>query len=216
MTKLSAENIQFIDNYLENSNVIYADIRMEMTDHVASEIENITDTNKKEPFYHVFKTYMVENKASLLSENKKFIKSVVNQNMKLILKELIAIKTILLFVSLLFSTNYFLGDLNAKSLKYIFAIPLFSMFPLALAYFIGSKKFNFSRFSGVERLGFMYTVLFQLIHFISIIIRPKIEQGINIIYILLGFTSSIILIYVFVKVSIDIIKSYMLKYKSIA
>lgn len=37
--KLTKENIQFIDNYLIKNEVKYWDIRMEMTDHIASDIE---------------------------------------------------------------------------------------------------------------------------------------------------------------------------------
>ena len=39
MKKLTKENIQFIDNYLKNSDVIFDDIRMEMVDHVATAVE---------------------------------------------------------------------------------------------------------------------------------------------------------------------------------
>lgn len=35
MVKLEKENIRFIENYLEASDIFYADIRMEMTDHIA-------------------------------------------------------------------------------------------------------------------------------------------------------------------------------------
>ena len=37
--KLTTENIQFIDNYLKSSGVIYYDIRMETLDHVATAVE---------------------------------------------------------------------------------------------------------------------------------------------------------------------------------
>ena len=37
--KLTLQDIQFIANYLKNSEVIYYDIRMEMLDHVATAVE---------------------------------------------------------------------------------------------------------------------------------------------------------------------------------
>lgn len=37
---LAPEHLQFINNYLENSGVKYLDIRYEMTDHVATALEN--------------------------------------------------------------------------------------------------------------------------------------------------------------------------------
>lgn len=39
MIKLSSENIQFIDTYLKNSDIDFIDIRVEMVDHIASDIE---------------------------------------------------------------------------------------------------------------------------------------------------------------------------------
>ncbi|NQY29060.1 MAG: hypothetical protein HRT69_06270 [Flavobacteriaceae bacterium] len=63
---LSKEELQFIDTYLKNSDVIYTDIRLELTDHVASAIEVELAENSDEIFYKVFKSYMVQNKKSLL------------------------------------------------------------------------------------------------------------------------------------------------------
>ena len=72
MEKLTTENIQFIDNYLLKSKVIYKDIRVEMVDHVASAVEERMQTNN-EIFYDAFKGFMVEHKKSLLQSQKKFI-----------------------------------------------------------------------------------------------------------------------------------------------
>ena len=55
---LSSENIQFIDNYLKNSEVIYYDIRMEMLDHVATAVEHKMQAENLD-FYDAFKSYMV-------------------------------------------------------------------------------------------------------------------------------------------------------------
>ena len=66
--KLSKENLQFIDTYLKNSEVIYIDVRMELVDHVASAIEHELTADPKLTFYEVFKQYMVENKKSLLKD----------------------------------------------------------------------------------------------------------------------------------------------------
>ena len=64
--KLTKENLQFIDTYLENSEVVYTDVRMELVDHVASAIEVKMEENSNETFYEVFKSYMIVNKKSLL------------------------------------------------------------------------------------------------------------------------------------------------------
>ena len=56
MVQLDKEQIQFIDNYLDNSDVVYADIRMEMVDHVASGIEARIDKGDTRDFYYIFKS----------------------------------------------------------------------------------------------------------------------------------------------------------------
>lgn len=215
MVRLSKEELQFIDNYLDNSDVVYADIRMEITDHVASEIETKMKANSEATFYDVFKAYMVENKAELLNDNKRFIKTVVSQNTKLIFKELVSFKTIIVFMLLLFLSNNYLVDTIVMSTKHLFAIPIFLMVIIAIIYYGFSKLYKLSRFSGVERLGFMYSVLFQFFYFVSIIIQPRIEY-LNSIIISIIFAICITLIYVFVKVTIQLMKTYFIKYKSIA
>ncbi|MNJ99349.1 hypothetical protein D3C87_171250 [compost metagenome] len=67
MSKLSGEEIQFIDNYLYNSGVRYIDIRCEMTDHVATALEAMEGD-----FGQNFSRYMISNKKELLFGNKKF------------------------------------------------------------------------------------------------------------------------------------------------
>ena len=66
---LSSENIKFIDNYLQNSEVIYYDIRMEMLDHVATAVEQKMEVENLD-FYDAFKSYMVVNKKEILKGNK--------------------------------------------------------------------------------------------------------------------------------------------------
>lgn len=67
--KLTSENIDFIDNYLKNSEVIYYDIRMEMLDHIATAIEQKMNSEQLD-FYDAFKSYMLLNKKEILKGNK--------------------------------------------------------------------------------------------------------------------------------------------------
>ena len=214
MEKLSKEELQFIDNYLDNSDIIYADIRMEIIDHVASEIENRMQANNEATFYTIFKTYMVENKADLLKDNKKYIKSIENKNTKFIIKELLSFKALIVFVLLLFLSNNYLLNFKIMSPKHIFTIPFLLIIITTIIYFISFKIYKYSRFSGVERLGFLYYVLFQVFYFISMFIRNRIEDLNNVLVSAL-FALCITLIYVFVKVTITVIKTYRTQYKSI-
>ena len=53
---LSKKELQFIDTYLKNSDVIYTDVRLELTDHVASAIEVELTESPSQTFYEVFKS----------------------------------------------------------------------------------------------------------------------------------------------------------------
>jgi len=61
MFKLTPQNIQFIDNYFKNSEVIYYDIRMEMLDHVETAVEQKMEAENLD-FYEAFKSYMLSNR----------------------------------------------------------------------------------------------------------------------------------------------------------
>lgn len=67
MKKLTPSEISFINDYLKNSGVKYVDIRYEMTDHVATALEELDGD-----FYDNFKEYMVKHKEQLLKSNKEF------------------------------------------------------------------------------------------------------------------------------------------------
>lgn len=66
MAKLTQEQVAFIDCYLQNSGIDYFDVRLEMTDHVATEIEQAEGS-----FYKNFNSYMAQHKEELLASYKK-------------------------------------------------------------------------------------------------------------------------------------------------
>lgn len=61
--KLTDKEIRFIDTYLNNSGIVYEDIRFEMTDHVATAMEAMEGD-----FYENFREYMIANKALSLRQ----------------------------------------------------------------------------------------------------------------------------------------------------
>ncbi len=67
--KLTREQIQFIDQYLLKSEVFFVDTRMELTDHIASAVEEKMQSENLD-FYDAFKDYMIVNKKELLKQNK--------------------------------------------------------------------------------------------------------------------------------------------------
>lgn len=72
MKQLSSEKIQFINDYLEKSDVIFVDIRAELTDHIASAVEEKMEAENLD-FYDAFKDFMVHNKKQLLRNRNSFL-----------------------------------------------------------------------------------------------------------------------------------------------
>jgi hypothetical protein len=71
--KLSQEHIAVIDQYLKNSLINYADIRMELVDHVAFEIEQILAQGENRKFNDVFKEYIGQNRLKLIDSNRRSV-----------------------------------------------------------------------------------------------------------------------------------------------
>ena len=107
--KLSKENIQFIDNYLKNSEVIYYDIRMEMADHISSAIEQKMELEHLD-FYDAFKSYMVVNKKEILKGNKEEglnFKEPLKKFGLFVIKPFQIVLALSVFIGVYFSTIYF-------------------------------------------------------------------------------------------------------------
>ncbi len=104
--KLSKENLQFIDTYLENSSVTFTDVRMELTDHVASAIEQELVENPTTTFYQVFKQYMIENKKSLLKNYEEQQAKIRDKVFLRFFKGFLA-KEVLFFIALVFLAPFF-------------------------------------------------------------------------------------------------------------
>ncbi|MEE1897314.1 hypothetical protein V1389_03135 [Flavobacterium rakeshii] len=99
--QVTDNQIKFIDQYLENSGIKYLDIRYEMTDLIATALEE-----KEGVFYDEFQAYMAKNKAELLSSAKKFSKAATIRAFKMLVKGFVKpqfyiVATILFTVALL-------------------------------------------------------------------------------------------------------------------
>jgi len=215
MAKLDKEQIQFIDDYLDNSDVIYADIRMEMVDHVASGIEARIDTGDTRDFYYIFKDYMVENKARLLNDNRQFLKCADNKLIKLILKELIKWPCVLVFLGLMILFKYLNVTSEISVLKSWFGmLPIISFTLLGIVSFIALRFYRLNRFSSLERLGFIFAMSFQLFHFCWNISHLEFMIGFEYAIIgLVSFTLSMLL--AMILVTVKQMKHYQTKFKSL-
>ena len=115
--KLTKENIQFIDNYLQAAGVIHIDLRVEMIDHVASEIENRINNGDTRDFYYVFKDYMVQNKKRLLKNNKSLIREIDITLYKQLLYKIFSWQSVLIFLIAFTGAKYLLDTYGIQNTK---------------------------------------------------------------------------------------------------
>ena len=126
--RLAANEIAFINNYLKNSGVEYMDIRYEMTDHVATALED-----KEGDFYDNFKEYMVKHKEQLLESSKKFSRIARDKAITQLFVNMVSRKGIILFGA------------------------AFSIFSIMTAYFEQEMKDVFSRI-GIDHHTYVTTL----------------------------------------------------------
>lgn len=216
MQKLTKENIQFIENYLENSDVFYADIRMEMTDHVASAIEDEINQGDDREFYYIFKDYMVENKARILNDNRKFLRSADKKVLRLIFKNTITLQSLLVFVLFAFSFSIVFNQIGIETFsKKVLYVPILSMVPFAIIYAVAIYYFKLNRFSVIERLFIPFVILVQLLNLFKTLFDKLITES-NIVFVFIAIMSILLtLFYVLLKVSFNIALSYKKQYKNI-
>lgn len=70
---LTKENIQSVDQYLKENNVIFDDIRIELVDHIATAVE-FEMVKKEIPFDIAFLEFMKKNKVEILKAGKVYQK----------------------------------------------------------------------------------------------------------------------------------------------
>lgn len=95
MVKLTQQQVAFIDCYLQNSGIDYFDVRLEMTDHVATEIEQAEGS-----FYKNFNSYMAQHKEELLASYKKQKKEMMRMAAKQFFRTAVKPIWLVLFVLL--------------------------------------------------------------------------------------------------------------------
>ncbi|PIB33322.1 hypothetical protein BFP78_03415 [Gaetbulibacter sp. 5U11] len=212
--KLSKENIQFIDTYLENSEIHFADIRMEMVDHIASALEAELELSNELSFYDAFKAYMVCNKARLLQNNEDFLRNTYNNLLKLIWINMLTINSLLVFLGVIISARFIINNLGFETIEAAYiSFPLLSFIVLGFVYLVVLRVFNYDRFSGVERIGFVYVFLFQVVNALHLLTKYHAESESG-HWIAVGvFAISCTLIYTFVKTAVSIMINYKKEYK---
>jgi hypothetical protein len=217
MTKLTQEQIQFIDIYLKKSDVIYDDIRLEMVDHVAAAIETELMQDKDKEFYDVFKAFMVKHKKELLDSNKKFIKKSLNKVGRCMLKNAWSKNGILILVALCISLYILNILLDTKNFYRVF---VYAPLGIVLISFLGIKCYRINRkpfkFSAINQLGLYGGLIYYFSYTIFNPFNSKLIKNMVVnefyfsVLVMLLFTSLI-----FMYTAFQLSKSYAEKYRFI-
>ena len=160
MQKLTTNEIKFINSYLANSGIIYADIRYEMTDHVATALEEMGGD-----FYENFRQYMLEHKKELLESNRQFAQQAKREAVNLVFNNFIRTRGLLL-LAIMFNIGL-LGTLytNDQTVRYGYEISSTVLFIVCGVFYFRKKMASEKMvWSGTDKLlGTFMTVLYLLI-----------------------------------------------------
>lgn len=204
--KLTEKQIGHIEAALQNMGMVYRDIRQEMTDHVASAIEEMEGYD----FYAGFRQYMLLHKKELKATYYRFVRAAKIKALKLMFKTLFTLQTgavvAVAYCTMLLLQNYYDINESAFILKQINAVLLAA--PM-LYYLITTIVTRNKRFSGLDKL------LGSLTGFAVLFVIPLQNEGIwsnEIIFELynaVGCGFSVALLATFVQLT----KKYRLQYK---
>jgi len=159
--KLDQPEIQFIDNYLQKQDIIFADIRAEMIDHIATAVEEKMEIENLD-FYDAFKEYMGTTGQDILKSNnkklgfsfmvfKKFTLFLVKPQMLIVLGLLIGISKLLEHIK---PQNYFM-----EHSSYYFSCLILFIALIHIAYFLFILK---KRFYYIEKNGQLLAILYWI------------------------------------------------------
>lgn len=193
--KLTTAELQFIDNYLKNSDVKYFDIRMELADHIASAVEEKMQKENMD-FYEAFKKYMVINKKTLLNQNKYSL----SKSFTIIARGYYHWATLLFIILSLAITQLsliYFGEL--KTLLFLITISYF-VFLLILYILIEKKGLNYS---AIAHLGISMVVVYQVIQFFSNLLGKRLKEdtlsGFAVVFLIILMTTFMVFIRLYVS-----------------
>jgi hypothetical protein len=160
--KLTKDNISLLEKTLINKyGVIYLDIRIEIIDHLANELEQLEGD-----FEEIFLNFIESKKEFIKKTNISLNRQSSRTGSKLLLKNIFSIKFILCFIVMTFCISY-LVNIKGKVwfLENFYVLPLILPAPISLVilykmFSSKSKSFTIS-FFGITNYVFMsYILLF--------------------------------------------------------
>lgn len=157
MQKITQEQIKFIDNYLQKSDVIFVDIRAELTDHIASAVEEKMEVENVD-FYDAFKDFMVRNKKQLLRKRNSFLPPLFSFSKTLY-------KWYNLFIGILIIVVFYLiseDDNQQNILRKIHLGLFYGIFIFTLLQGIYTFLILRKRFAYIEKTTFWLSIIFYI------------------------------------------------------
>ncbi|KOS07108.1 hypothetical protein AM493_14475 [Flavobacterium akiainvivens] len=165
MAAITKHEVQFIDNYLKNSGIVYEDIRYEMADHIASALEGMEGD-----FIENFTTYMVKHKAELLQNNKAFAINARTRAWNTLGKNLIKPVFFILFALITWGfislTDTAGPKVGQRIIYYASGIIIIGVFIHGFLSYVGIGK---NRYSVPDKLLTSVCIVF---YFITVMLKP--------------------------------------------
>ena len=191
--KLNSQELQFIDNYLKESGVKHFDIRLELTDHIASAVEEKMQ-NENIDFYLAFKNYMVWNKRELIKRSK-YSWRILNKFIVKFLKGFLH-PTLIVFIIIGYGiTEYFISFNKTAELVFLGAINKINLLlfaPLAFMFFLYSRK---RRYAVVDSMGIVIILTYYIFLIISYLLGAFSVTDLIVYKLLIGIYITCILVY---------------------
>ena len=207
--KLTDSEIKFIDNYLKTSGVEYLDIRYEMTDHVATALEE-----KEGDFYDEFKGYMVLHKKELLESNNKFSRIARNKAFKLLFYNLLSVKGLLITGSLFVLSLLVLNHMSFEKITYVFNLTYFVLILGIVGFRYRHKLLKKEKlWSGTHKLTEVVSFIMYWVMYLGMHIFKAPKQTENNFYFILYQCVIISIITMTIITSRQLMKKYKLRYE---
>lgn len=208
---LSIENIQFIDTYLTKSGIHFTDIKIEMIDHVASEINQRIEDGDTRDFYYIFKDYMVENKAFLIKVEDKFYKASDKKILKSFLKKSCSLKGVLLLLTIFFSFRILENILDLQQVSRIVKYAPFAIMIFGILLYLLLTRIKKERYSSLERIGIYFFVISQ-INFYSPLIEIEHISNSKLLWSEIGSSIIIFVLIILTASAFELKKEYQFNY----
>lgn len=186
--QLTKENIQYIDLYLKENNVIFDDIRIELVDHISSAVE-FEMVKKETSFNNAFLEFMKVNKVGILKAGKvdqkwdfllavkTFFQFLKNKN--------VTIVSIVLFLA--FQRNFF--ELIRENIGTIQIFSVLAIIGICLGWLLFFTGIFKRRFFALENNFNVSIIFINAFNLARILTAPKSDLAVNLtlIYSILTF-----------------------------